>query len=578
VEKPPSSARTVLEVVLLVILAGWWFGWGTGHGDLVKTETLRAIVAREMLDRDNWLVPTVHHRVYQRKPPLHAWTTATVATIAGRLDEGVARLPSVGMGVLYVVMMYGAGRGLINRRAGLATAALAAANYVVLDYGGRADLDMGLLTTTAAAVLCAGVAWRREGWRQWTAYAGAYAAALAGSLWKAPHVLIILWLTLFGLAWFDRRAGSGQWRRKLLGPANLVPLALCLAALAAWTIVLARTVGPSNVGRFAAIELFARLIPFKTSHFVGMLIAWPKLYLIALPASALAVIALVPKFRPALEALEAHEQRTLQFLLAWLVPNAIFLAIAPASASRYWLPVFPPIALLAVMVWRQLREGRLPESALRLLTAGLYVLTVTVGGLGLVLAVGGSLAAGQLISTDWLPDQAGIPAALVSGVMICLAAGWGLLRRSPDRVATLPLVIVLCVFFAKPVEALILRPMKEANDSMRSVAARIDALVPSEATIFLLSDRDRWDISGEQAEIGFYSTHTLRWPPTLEDALAQSQSAFCYLMLRPGGYERLSGRLGDDLELIERFPTPYDSFVYLCRIGTAEPVAAAPAE
>ena len=58
-------------------------------------EGRRVIVARNMLQNGDWIVPYVEETVYLKKPPFYNWLLAGIFRLSGVISETSARLSSV---------------------------------------------------------------------------------------------------------------------------------------------------------------------------------------------------------------------------------------------------------------------------------------------------------------------------------------------------------------------------------------------------------------------------------------------------------------------------------------------------
>ncbi len=357
-----------IEVSILAIVCFLVFFVNLDKHQYIKTEALRAVVVEEMLDRDGLTMPTIHTVPYLKKPPLYAWTTTELARVLGTFDEQIARLPSAFSGTMFVFLMYLLGETWVGRRAGFAAAVFTLLNPTIIDYGVRAELDLPFsLLCTAGIGLTLG-ALRASGGKSCVFWFIAYLLALAAAMWKGPHSLIFMWLTMLGYGKL-----TGNWRF-LKNPVQWICLASVLGILTWWATALSDFAGPSIVGRTAGIELFVRLAPHKGEHFLSILTFLPMLVIITLPASAFALLSFRPDVRTTCglavacdsdnnkpvggtktAKLKAHlsdwwmaiKSNPLGLvLLSWLIPNLIFMAIAPAKSPRYTIPIFAPMILL----------------------------------------------------------------------------------------------------------------------------------------------------------------------------------------------------------------------------------------
>jgi 4-amino-4-deoxy-L-arabinose transferase-like glycosyltransferase len=114
IEVPGKRLNRVVEILVLLLVCYLVFFSGLGRYDYINTESLRAVVVDEMLDREGLSMPTVHEAPYLKKPPLYAWTTTLIARAAGEFNEEIARLPSAVCGTLFVLLLYGLGEAWIG--------------------------------------------------------------------------------------------------------------------------------------------------------------------------------------------------------------------------------------------------------------------------------------------------------------------------------------------------------------------------------------------------------------------------------------------------------------------------------
>ena len=87
--------RYAVEVLTVAALCAFFFFYGLGNFGLVGADEPRyAQVAREMLDRDDFITPTLHGEPWLEKPALYYWR-ATAAFRTFGVQDWAARLPSI---------------------------------------------------------------------------------------------------------------------------------------------------------------------------------------------------------------------------------------------------------------------------------------------------------------------------------------------------------------------------------------------------------------------------------------------------------------------------------------------------
>jgi 4-amino-4-deoxy-L-arabinose transferase-like glycosyltransferase len=81
-------------------------------------ETRYALVAREMWESGNWILPQLDGSVYAEKPPLFFWVVNLSTFILGKDLEFVNRLPSALAGVACLLITFLFGERLFHPRIG----------------------------------------------------------------------------------------------------------------------------------------------------------------------------------------------------------------------------------------------------------------------------------------------------------------------------------------------------------------------------------------------------------------------------------------------------------------------------
>ena len=104
----PSNSNGWFEVELLILIllvTVTYFGRLT-MVSLRGEETRRALVAAEILDTGDWIVPRQQGTIYLSRPPAGSWTIAALAMLRGKLDVWAIRLPSAIAMLLTTLLVY----------------------------------------------------------------------------------------------------------------------------------------------------------------------------------------------------------------------------------------------------------------------------------------------------------------------------------------------------------------------------------------------------------------------------------------------------------------------------------------
>ena len=86
---------TEREMVLILFIATITFCVRLDALPLFGEEPRRALIAREMVESGDWLVPGTQRVFLASRPPLQNWMIACIGLMTGSFDVWAARIPSV---------------------------------------------------------------------------------------------------------------------------------------------------------------------------------------------------------------------------------------------------------------------------------------------------------------------------------------------------------------------------------------------------------------------------------------------------------------------------------------------------
>jgi len=426
------TARTRTDVLLLAGFCAFLFFYGIGQFGLIGADEPRySQVAREMLDRGDWVTPVLGGRAWLEKPPLYYWQAMLAYSVFG-VSDVAARIPSAVDATLLVVAVYLFFRRF--RRGVEVDAALITASCAgIIGYSRAASMDMPLSAVFGVGML-GWWAWREGGQRVYLA--GFYVCMALGMLAKGPvaPLLAAIIIVLWAVATREMRIVL----RTLWWPGFLL---FCLASLP-WYVA-AQMRNPQFFREFILEHNLARFSTNLYHH--------PEPFWYYVPVAALALVPWIVFVVAALvESLRAWcgERKSgrpdldleLQFRLfacCWLVVPVLFFSISQSKLPGYILPAIPAGAiLLADYLRRQSEENSAVSKPLAVLHA-------LVASAAIVPAV----LVGLIVSQHRLPTGRPMIFAVVVAFVVCIAIALTLMTRARFRmfrfVTLIPVVLAV---------------------------------------------------------------------------------------------------------------------------------------
>lgn len=220
-ERPPRADRpghrraAILDVLLLsaVCLLAYFTGL-TDHGLTNWQESQRALVAREMQEAGEWLVPTVNREPYLAKPPMFYWVQLAIAELrSAETGELELRLTAALAGLAGVLATYwlvrrlmsaeagSLGRPSIAREAALWSALFLATGPLYVRSSRIGELDILLapfVVVSIGAVVSAWLTWRAWGRVSYAMLAVATLSAVGAAMTKGPPALAVIAVAGYG--------------------------------------------------------------------------------------------------------------------------------------------------------------------------------------------------------------------------------------------------------------------------------------------------------------------------------------------------------------------------------------------
>jgi 4-amino-4-deoxy-L-arabinose transferase-like glycosyltransferase len=508
-------------LLLLGLCAALYFTHLAGTDLKEPNEPTSAQAAREMVDRRDWIFPTVNREPYPDKPPLLFWAIALASAPFGEVNEIGARLPSACAATLCVLSLYFLTRRTLESRGALFAAATLAVSTFFVEQARYVQHDMLLCLGATVSILA--LFRLRDGEEPragWTALA--VAGVAVGVLAKGPIGLVLPALILGASALAERRLFQGLGRMAAAAALGMVPVLLYYLALA-------------RRGGWEILETF--LFRHNMNRFVaGFDHEQPWWYfLLHSPVDLLPGTLLLPAaafLAPADPARRSLHRRC----WIWILVPLVFFSLSASKRPVYMLPALPPIALLCGSLVEAVSRGR----------AARLVRWLAFAGAGLSLGVLG-LAGVAAPFLAWRRAPSLLVPAGIAALVAAAGAGFGLtrLRRGGLSIAWGTLLASLFALWLVAVVGLL--PAANPINSPRPFAQEILRQVPPEAPLMT------YGLYRFRCGYIFYAGRPmprLADLAALRDFLSRPERVFC--ILPQEDYDRLDPALKEPAHVLAR--------------------------
>lgn len=319
-----------ITLFILCILAFFVYN-DTVYVNLAEARNL--VTAREMLEKGNWLFPTMNGEPRLAKPPLPTWITAVFAHYFGLENISMLRFPAGVMASLLVFFMYAFSYKYTKKKimAFISSLVLLSSFYIV--YVGRtATWDIYCHSFMLGAIYLLYQAWETKK-SSWIKFTGASILLGLSFLSKGPVAFYALFLPF--LISYIIVNGSKSMLNKW--PQLLLTLGL-FALIAFWWPVYIYLMHANEAKAIVNIESNSWLNR-HTHHF------WYYWYF-PIESGVWTLFIFTALIFPYAKA-NFKMFKTYRFAFLWTIISVVLLSIMPEKKDTYLLPVLIPTALLA---------------------------------------------------------------------------------------------------------------------------------------------------------------------------------------------------------------------------------------
>jgi 4-amino-4-deoxy-L-arabinose transferase-like glycosyltransferase len=461
------------EWPLALVLASVALIYGTRLTELSLRgeETRRGQIAVEMMRSGDWIVPRQQGEPFLSRPPLQNWLIALIGLSRGTVDAFAIRLPTLLSMLLLSGLLYAYGRTFLPPLAAMVTCLVFATMGQVLELGRLGETDV-LLTFCISAALLLWHLGRRQSWPTSLIWCVSYAFVALATLAKGPQ----------GLVYFTATIGlylllTGQWR-DLFRPAHAAGICLFLVFWGAWQLPFYFSTDWNSVRQMYSGDVALRFEDSRWSTVFLHLVTFPGELLLGclLPWSLFLAAYCHPTFRRKIG--PAHDQ--VLFLTCCLLVTFPTCWFVPGARARYFLPLYPCIALLVGLVLQRVWEVSPADRVRRYWQGFQYFFLGLVPAIGLVFLVITLLG----VKGNWLQPLP-LPWAVALAALSLASTAWLWVQRrseSPTRQAWTGMAIAL--FLGITSTAVYVTYLQEKSQPIATSVAELKTKLPPDAKLY----------------------------------------------------------------------------------------------
>ncbi|HMC27661.1 MAG TPA: glycosyltransferase family 39 protein [Verrucomicrobiae bacterium] len=345
-----ASGPPLSRVWLLLIISLFTFFFLLGHRALNEPDEGRySVIASEMIETSNWLVPQLWYVPHLDKPPLTYWAVAASMKLFGR-NEWAVRLPVALAGLSGVAAAFFLGRSLAGQRAGFWSAVILQTSLLYAIASRMLTPDIFVTQFIAWSIYFLWRAWRsfdeptHPALKRSIAWqCAAWIGISLGFLTKGPIALAVPAAAFGALAWFGREEKQ-RLRSLLLGTA--VGVLIFCAIVLPWFIQIFQTV-PGAFDFMVKRQMLGHALGTTEHNRHG-----PILYYVGILGIGFVpwTVLLFWLWRRSFWS-KLQEKEGWVLLNSWIVFTFVVFTFSSSKLPEYVLPLFPALAVLVSLRW-----------------------------------------------------------------------------------------------------------------------------------------------------------------------------------------------------------------------------------
>ena len=358
--------RRNLQIILLVMCTFIAFVANNGALDANIMESRNLTTAREILEKNNWLEPTMNGDLRLEKPPLPTWFTAATMRFAGQDDLSLLRLPAALAGMLLIFFLYKLTKELTeDLLLPFLVAGTATTSFYIFFLARDISWDIFCHSFMIGAIwlLIKGLKSSFSGWPE---FLGAGALMGLSFMSKGPvsfYALLLPFLIAQSLTFGWK--GASNKKAPLVG---MVVLALVVSFLWPLTIWLSH----SDYSSMIAQQESSAWINRSTRPFYHY---WS----FPVQSGIWAIFAAIALYFPYAKT-RINRFGNYNFMAIWILSSLVLLSLFPEKKERYLLPLLLPLAIITSFYVRYLiiafKEGSYTRTDFNLFRSNVLLMSL----------------------------------------------------------------------------------------------------------------------------------------------------------------------------------------------------------
>lgn len=327
-------------IIILFIISALVFLFNLGGRDLWDPDEARyGVVAREMRESRNWILPDLNGTIYAEKPPLFFWFVNLSIFFLGEDSELANRLPSALAGLISILLTFLFGEKLFNTGVGFLSGLVLATCFFFPQISRWMMLDSLFTLFFLLSLFYFYEGFKiEERRRRRFLFAGLFMGL--GVLTKGP--IAYLTLPIFVIFAFLQKEIKKFWNRNLI-----LAFLFSLGIVSIWLIPACLMGGEDYTKQILFGQTLGRLAGdgkhFHSKPFYFYFIRFPIEFL---PWVVFIPTAFISGFNRMKE-----KRREFSFITIWFTVIFLFFSLSSGKKDNYLLPLYPAAALIVGGLW-----------------------------------------------------------------------------------------------------------------------------------------------------------------------------------------------------------------------------------